>query len=40
MKKNLQAIATSIFSICLINGISIEMQWIPREGNAQGIYDN
>jgi hypothetical protein len=25
MKKNLQAIATSIFSICLINGISIEM---------------
>ena len=29
MKENLQAIAMSIFSICLINSISIEIQWIP-----------
>jgi hypothetical protein len=38
MKENLQAIAMSIFSICLINGISIEIQWIPREGNTQADY--
>ena len=38
MKANLQAIAMSIFSICLINGISIEIQWIPREGNTQADY--
>ena len=35
MKENLQAIAMSIFSICLINGISIDIQWIPRKGNTQ-----
>jgi hypothetical protein len=35
MKENLQGIAMSIFSICLINGISIYIQWIPREGNTQ-----
>ena len=38
MKENLQAIATSFFSICLIHGISIEIQWIPREGNTQADY--
>jgi hypothetical protein len=36
----LQAIAMSIFFICLINGISIEIQWIPREGNTQADYLN
>jgi hypothetical protein len=38
MKENLQGIAMSIFSICLINGISIYIQWIPREGNTQADY--
>lgn len=38
MKENLQAIAMSIFSTCLINGISIDIQWIPREGNTQADY--
>ena len=38
MKENLQAIAMSILSICLINGISIDIQWIPREGNTQANY--
>jgi hypothetical protein len=38
MKEHLQDIAMSIFSICLINGISIEIQWIPREGNTQADY--
>jgi hypothetical protein len=28
----------SIFSICLINSISIEIQWIPWEGNTQADY--
>jgi hypothetical protein len=28
----------SILSICLINGISIDIQWIPREGNTQADY--
>jgi dynactin complex subunit len=27
-----------MFSICLINGISNEIQWIPREGNTQADY--
>ena len=38
MKENLQAIAMTFFSIGLINGISIDIQWIPKEGNTQADY--
>lgn len=38
MKRSLQDIALHIFHVLMVNGISIEMQWIPRDQNACADY--
>ena len=38
MKEKLQIIALSIFSICLEKGISIKIEWIPRNLNTKADY--
>jgi len=38
MKKNLQSIAFSIFTLCMQECISIDIQWIPRSENTRADY--
>ena len=38
MKEHLHSIAFNIFSICIQNGISIEIEWIPRNRNQKADY--
>ena len=38
MKRELQAMAYSIFETCLLNNIRLEVQWIPRTINEQADY--
>jgi len=38
MKQHLQRLALSIFSVCMRENISIEVQWIPRELNTKADY--
>jgi hypothetical protein len=35
MKKHLQSIAFSIFTLCMQECISIDIQWIPRSENTR-----
>jgi hypothetical protein len=38
MKEYLQSIALDIYKICLVNGISLEMEWIPRSENDKADF--
>ena len=38
MKKPLQDLAFKIFSTCLQNNISLDIQWIPRDQNSKADY--
>ena len=38
MKRHLQEIAFSIFSMCFSSNISLDISWIPREQNLQADY--
>ena len=38
MKRDLQDIATEIFSFCTVNCISLEIEWLPRTLNQQADY--
>jgi hypothetical protein len=38
MKSDLQELALNIYEICIFNNISIELEWIPRNGNIQADF--
>jgi hypothetical protein len=38
MKLELQKLARSIYSTCVTNSISIDIQWIPRSENEKADY--
>ena len=38
MKEYLQEIAVNIFSICAVNCITLEIEWIPRTLNKKADY--
>jgi CHAT domain-containing protein len=38
MKLELQKLARSIYSTCVTNSISIDIQWIPRSENEKDDY--
>ena len=38
MKEDLQYLALRIFSMCLLNNIRLEVEWIPRSANARADF--
>ena len=38
MKRELQDVAFDIFKLCMINSISLEMEWVPRSDNEKADY--
>lgn len=38
MKLDLHQMAINIFATCLKDGISLDIQWIPREQNTRAYY--